>query len=303
MTTIERQSIIESEHHASSEHATSVPAERAGKMRKAIYGLVVLLGALSHAETTEAQETLPVSLVKKNTGSLVIAGGGKECEDIHTHFLELAGGKKARIVIITTASEMADEPETPAEYYWQGNMPSSVDLVHTRDPVTANTEEFNDRIKKATGVWISGGKQRRLMDAYGNTRVKVTLRNLLAEGGVVGGTSAGAAIMGERAIESGDPAVMGRGFNLLDNEEWIVDQHFTNRGRLDRLLRAARDESKLGIGIDENTAFVVNGKGEGKVIGKANVSVCDPTKGVQVFKPGATIHLKAFTPTTVGKRE
>src|SRR6186997_2341999 len=96
-------------------------------------------------------------------GNLVICGGGDLPGDVHSAFFELAGGKQARIVVIPTASESADEPPSASALEpWQSLGASHVERLHTRDRKVANEEAFVAPLRGATAVWIGGGDQVRL---------------------------------------------------------------------------------------------------------------------------------------------
>lgn len=211
-------------------------------------------------------------------GSLVIVGGGGFPDDVRDRFLQLAGGKKGHLVVIPTASEFEVRTKNFFSYdYWQTQGLASVSLLHTLDRKEANDPSFVKPLKKATAVWLDGGDQERLSQAYHGTAVEKELRRLLVEGGVIGGTSAGASIMSDVMIagvgRQGQVRV-GEGFGLLPNV--VIDQHFRNRKRQKRLLSVLAKYPKcLGLGIDEETAVVVKGH-TFTVLGKANVTVCLP---------------------------
>src|SRR5262249_8421555 len=129
------------------------------------------------------------SLVLKSAGSLVIMGGGKMTDGIRDRFLDLAGGKKARLVVIPTASAAADKPETSSSYlFWRGQNVNSVEVLHTRDRQRANDPAFIEPLTHATGVWLGGGDQSKLAEVYLNTAVLRELFKVLDRGGVIGGT-------------------------------------------------------------------------------------------------------------------
>ncbi len=224
-------------------------------------------------------------------GALVIVGGGGFPDDIRDRFLQLAGGKKGRLVVIPTASEFEVQTRNYFSFeYWKTQGLASVSLLHTLDPKEANDPSFVKPLKSATAVWLDGGDQKRLADAYHGTAVEKELRRLLAQGGVIGGTSAGASIMSDVMIAGGEQQVrVGEGFGLLPNV--VIDQHFQNRKRQKRLLNVLASHPRcLGLGIDEETAVVVKGH-TFTVLGKANVTVClPPTEGdegnVKLLKSG-----------------
>jgi cyanophycinase len=170
-----------------------------------------------------------------------------------------------------------------------------VTFLHTRKAAEANDLRFVKPLTEATGVWLAGGDQSRLVAPYRGSLVERELHRLLARGGVVGGTSAGASAMSRLMIVGGNPlAQMGAGFGLLPNV--VVDQHFHNRNRLPRLLGVlARHPQYVGLGIDEQTAVVMHGS-QATVLGKANVRLCLPGAGkkpaqVRVLKAGDHLDL------------
>lgn len=196
------------------------------------------------------------------SGSLVIAGGGSLPDSIYKSFLELAGGENAKLVIVPTASESADkaDEETLANRWTERGFPS-VKVLHTRDRKVASDAEFLAPLKEATAVWFEGGQQSRIADAYQGTAFESELKNLLKRGGVIGGTSAGAAIPSKIMIASGknEPNIQ-TGLDLLPGA--IIDQHFTQRNRHPRLRLAVKEHPQcVGFGIDEGTALIVGMKG------------------------------------------
>jgi cyanophycinase len=197
-------------------------------------------------------------------GTRLLAGGGKLPAAIYAHFLSLAGGKdKARIVVIPTASGRMDEPAERDKVLarWRDDHPGyCIDLLHTRDRAVADSEPFTAPLREATAVWLGGGVQKNLADAYVGTRVERELQALLARGGVVGGTSAGTAIQTRTMIESGreDP-VVATGFDFVPGA--VSDQHFLRRQRLPRLVRVLGEHpGHFGIGVDEGTAVAIAGR-------------------------------------------
>jgi cyanophycinase len=211
------------------------------------------------------------------SGSLVIVGGAMRSPAIMKRFLDLAGGPNARIVVIPTAGSADDYgPNYPGLGAWRDQGASNLTVLHTRDQNEANSEDFVSVIDAADGVWFPGGRQWRLADAYLGTETENALWRLLDRGGVVGGSSAGATIQGSylaRGDTRTNTVMMGdhqEGFGFLKNT--AIDQHVLRRNRQFDLIEIieARPEL-LGIGIDENTAIVVQGDrftvlGEGYVL-------------------------------------
>lgn len=209
-------------------------------------------------------------------GPLVIVGGGKVPDAARKAFVELAGKDKARVVVVPTASALADDPKGRESFLepWRDLKPAAVGWLHTRDPKAADDPAFAAALADATGVWFAGGDQSRITAAYRGTRVEKELKKLHARGGVVGGTSAGAAVMTDPMITGGrDVATTGPGLGFLPG--CVVDQHFFARNRQRRLAGVvAADPGRLGIGIDEGTAVVVRG-GVAEVVGAGRVAFYD----------------------------
>ena len=199
-------------------------------------------------------------------GALVIVGGGEQPDAVNGKLIELAGGKEARIVVIPTASDSADEViadpqrvEKLAEF-WKSRGAADVQVLHTRSKEKANEEAFVEPLRKATGVWFGGGDQSKIAEAYLGTAVEREVHGVVARGGVVGGTSAGAAIQSKVMIAGGQSEPrMATGFDLLPGA--IIDQHFLARKRHDRSVAAVTMHPDcFGLGIDEGTAVVVRGR-------------------------------------------
>ena len=208
-------------------------------------------------------------------GRLIIAGGGTIPTQVYEQFQSWAGGNNAQLIIIPTASIRADDPDQVKEIItaWQLRGFKNVAVLHTRDRESADAREFVAPLLDATAVWITGGDQSKLSKAYSDTKVEEELIELLKRGGVIGGSSAGAAIQSKVMIAMGQlvPRI-GTGFDLLPGT--IIDQHFTQRNRLTRLTVAVnRFDDLVGFGIDESTALAVDRRFM-KVIGNGNVTVC-----------------------------
>ncbi len=264
--------------------------------------LSVLPTTLAAGEPTPVQ---PVTEAVK--GSLVIAGGGVLPSIIRERFVELAGGKEAKIVVIPTASADADIAEKQQLFLWDGLRQSvkSAQLFHTRDRAVADDEDSTQILDDATGIWIGGGVQKNVVDAYKNTKVVRKIWQVLDKGGVVGGTSAGAAVMSRDMIQRSiknplDGSVepeMGEGFGFLPGS--IVDQHFISRNRLDRLQKAMHSRPGLvGIGVDEGTALEVKRSGKVRVIGNSTVSIFTTGEPV-ILGHGEEAELSSFGMPTV----
>ena len=227
-----------------------------------------------------ASTALPAQEVGPKNGSLVIVGGAMRDPEIVKRFIDLAGGPDASIVVVPTAGEGDQFDE-----YWSGtrifreNGARRISVLHTRDPKVADTEAFVQPLTTARGVFFAGGRQWRLADAYLNTRTQREVQALLDRGGVVGGSSAGATIIGSflvRGDTKGNEKMIGDhvvGFGLLKNS--AIDQHLLRRNRQFDLVEVIdKHPQLLGIGIDEDTAVVVTGD-RFDVIGQGYVAIYD----------------------------
>lgn len=223
-------------------------------------------------------------------GSLVIVGGSMKDPAIREKFIELAGGPDAPIVVIPTAGGRESYNDiTSGVASWRKAGLTDVTLLHTTDPDESNTDVFVESIRRAKGVWFGGGRQWRLADSYLNTKVHDELRALLDRGGVIGGSSAGATIQGSylaRGDSKTNTVMMG------DHEEGMaflkdvaIDQHLLRRNRHFDLLEIVQARPELlGIGIDENTAIVVQSD-RFYVMGESLVAIYDAKSHV-VGGPG-----------------
>lgn len=206
-------------------------------------------------------------------GSLVLCGGGRLPEAVRDEFLLRAGGKDARLVIVPTASGDDTVVADAAEVVdiWLSRGAASATVLHTRSRDEANDEAFVAPLTQTTGVWITGGRQSQIAAAYSGTLVERELLALLDRGGVVGGTSAGAACQSRVMIVRGKIHDT-PGLGLIPGA--IVDQHFLARDRKARLLEALDQHPGLvGLGIDEGTALIVHGR-QLKCIGDSSVTIC-----------------------------
>ncbi len=221
---------------------------------------------------------LPTGAVSAG-GSLMICGGGSLPEEVYDEFVRLAGGERSRLVLIPSAHPYEDQDELACRFNgWRQYPVNSFGFLHTTSRAEAETEEFARPLAEATGVWFSGGAQGRLADLYKGTRVEQHLQRVLERGGVIGGTSAGAAIMSQTMIREGTSrqAVTDSGLNLLSSA--IIDQHFTERSRHTRLLGAlGQNPAMIGLGVDENTALIVRANTV-RVMGENRATVIVPAQ-------------------------
>jgi cyanophycinase len=210
-------------------------------------------------------------------GSLFIHGGGALPRDQVKEFINLAGGVDAPFIIIPTAypGEKWDDDYINKSFLRRAGV-KNLRVLHTRDRDIANSAEFVEPLLTAKGVWIDGGRQWRLADAYLGTRTQTELMNVLTRGGVIGGSSAGATIQGSymvRGAPEGNHVMMAvgheAGLGFLKNV--AIDQHVIARKReRDMLEVITAHPTLLGIGLDEGTAIIVQ-RDQARVIGLSKV--------------------------------
>ncbi len=225
--------------------------------------------------------TAPAQSVGPWNGSLVIVGGGRMGKEIIQEFVDRAGGIDSPFVLIpgANAGEDWDEKYVAKSFLARAGA-KDVTVLHTRDRAVANSEKFVAPLRRAKGVWIDGGRQWRLADAYLGTRTHGELFCALCRGGVIGGSSAGATIQGSylvRGAPEGNTVMMAKGhevgFGFLNCV--AIDQHVIARKRENDLAEVLDTyPGLLGIGIDEGTAIVVTGR-RFKVIGASQVVIHD----------------------------
>ena len=239
-----------------------------------VWGIALLLASAGLRLSLTAQDVGP------SRGSLVLVGGGMADTAIVQRFLELAGGADVPIVVIPTAGG-ADTYDRQ----WAGLDPftragaTRLTVLHTTDRDLSNTDAFVQPLRTAGGVWFSGGRQWRLADAYLDTKVHDEVRSVLKRGGVVGGSSAGATILGEYLVRGDtqtNTVMMGdHDLGMAFLRGVAVDQHVLRRNRQFDLIEVIRARPDLlGIGLDEDTAIVVHGD-RFEVIGQSYAVVYD----------------------------
>jgi len=227
-------------------------------------------------------------------GSLVIVGGGPRPREIGELFLKQAGGQGAKVLVLPMASAEPAETGAASAQDWNRMGARATSLVITK--ANADADSVVAAITSAGGIWFPGGVQSRIMDAIAGTRAERALRDAYVRGAVIGGTSAGAAIMspvmitgderrfgGDRPPSDSSQAfitiemdniVTTAGLGLLPNT--IVDQHFIRRRRHNRLISLVLEKpASIGIGIDEATALVVRADGKWEIAGDGPVIIYD----------------------------
>lgn len=224
-----------------------------------------------------------------SAGYLLIIGGGEDMArgaGVLDRFAGLCGGAGARIVMITTATGQPGEVLAEYQKVFRKLGVKHVSELPISGRADADNPDASKALEVATGVFFSGGDQSRLRSLVGS-KFNLALRDRLADGLMIAGTSAGATALGRTMILGGDgPEVAtatvrtAPGLDLMPH--MLIDMHFGERGRLPRLLSAVTlDPDRLGVGIDENTAVLVHDD-HFEVLGSGVVSVVDAERATVV---------------------
>ncbi|MBD2489912.1 cyanophycinase [Aulosira sp. FACHB-615] len=218
---------------------------------------------------------------------LVIIGGAEDKEGdcvILREFVRRAGGTKANIVIMTAATELPREVGENYIRVFERLGAENVRIIDTETREDASSSTALEAISKATGIFFTGGDQARITSILKDTEIDAAIHKRYAEGAVIAGTSAGAAVMPDKMIVEGDSqstprmeiVEMGPGLGFLPGV--VIDQHFLQRGRLGRLITAlVREPAVLGFGIDENTAIAITDD-QIEIIGEGSVTIVDESE-------------------------
>jgi cyanophycinase len=218
-------------------------------------------------------------------GTVIVIGGAEDkIRDriILNRFVALAGGERAVVAVISTASSLGYEAgERYREVFTELGV-GTVRPLHAMTRAQANDETFARAVGDATGVFLTGGNQLRLSSTIGGTRLAEAVLERFHHGAVIAGTSAGASAMSSHMIAFGASgatpkhrmAAIAAGLGVLPGV--IIDQHFQQRNRLGRLLSLiAQNPSLLGIGVDEDTAGIVGPDQVLEVIGRGSITIVD----------------------------
>jgi cyanophycinase len=241
---------------------------------------------------------------------LLIIGGAEDRVGkarILKRFVKLAGGRRAKIVVIPTASSFQDEVVAAYTEVFTRHGAAQIAVVNPPDRLAADEAALAAVIDDASGIFMSGGNQLKLAQVFAGTAAGDAISRAHARGAVVSGTSAGASIMSEFMISLGDEGVTPRqrstqlthGLGLLTGV--IVDQHFAQRQRYGRLMSiVASSPNLIGIGIDEDTAIEVTDRESFEVVGRGAAYVLDCRRaitdapearsGAPLLVSGAVVH-------------
>lgn len=255
-------------------------------LRSLLSWLTLLIWQLpmnAHAEDNTQQQS---------KGSLVIIGGALRVDNavVWQRIVQQAGGKGARIAVIPAAAGSPEKSGAFAVESLNRNgaqaflIPLSVKHAQFKpDEIVSNTT-WLDKLKDASGVYFTGGDQGRIIQALvkpdgSKTAMLEAIWALYQRGGVIAGSSAGAAIMSTTMFYDAKPVLPTLKLGVTDGREIaaglgfigpdvFIDQHLIIRGRFARMLPVMLKKNyKLGLGVDENTAMVVSNQGEVEVIG------------------------------------
>lgn len=239
-------------------------------------------------------------------GTLLICGGGAIARRIREEFHEAGKGPEGSLVLIPTASPRSDSGDfEPWLDYWASFQWKGVSVVHANDREHANDPSLAQSIRNATAVWISGGDQSRLSERYVGTAVEHELHSLLVRGGIIGGTSAGAAIASSLMISGGLAEPQFRdGFRFVPGA--IIDQHFSEKRRYERLVKAVQSHPQhIGLGLDESTGLFITHE-DTRVVGDGSVYLLnpkpDPRTLIEPSQPNPTDIQSTFTKLRDGDR-
>lgn len=231
-----------------------------------------------------------VSLKGQTKGHLVIIGGGDKSGVMIEKIISLAGGESAKIIVIPNASSV---PVESAEYQvneFKSFGSKNVEYI-SFSIETADADSVITRLNNATGIYFCGGDQSNLTADLLGTHLLDRIKEIYFNGGVISGTSAGAAVMSEVMITGNEllnkdstqafnTIVKGniettQGFGFITKA--VIDQHFIIRKRNNRLISVILEHPDLlGIGIDESTAILVYPDDTFEVLGESQVIIYNP---------------------------
>src|SRR6476661_2658073 len=242
--------------------------------------------------------------------ALLIIGGAEDKHGrvtILRRFVRLAGGRKASLVIVPTASSIQEEAVEVYSGLFHRLGVADVETVNPGSRLEADDPELVAAIDRATGVFMTGGNQLKLSQYLVGTPLGEAITRAHQRGAVVAGTSAGASIMSQFMISMGEEGVTPRqrygqltaGLGLIDGV--IIDQHFAQRSRYGRLMSmVAASPNLIGVGIDEDTAievrdrrvFTVHGSGVAFVLDcrAAESDAPEARRGAPLMVSGAVVH-------------
>jgi cyanophycinase len=243
------------------------------------------------------------SVTRSIYGPLLAIGGAEDKSRdriILRRFVELSGGDSARIAVIPTASRIRDAGEQYRRIFGDLGV-DQIDVLDIRDRTDADNDCVVDILEQSTGIFLTGGNQVRLARILSRTRAADAIVERNKCGVPVAGTSAGASVMSTVMVAGGQSgptprqkmARLSRGLGLIDSV--IIDQHFTERNRVSRLVAMVGfNPGLLGVGIDEDTAALISPDGFIEVIGRGSVLIVDGSRMETDIE-----HVNGSTPPTI----
>lgn len=219
------------------------------------------------------------------SGNLIIIGGAEDKEgkkEILNRVCSSINENEDMLLIATIATEFPEEAAKKYKDVFKELKIKNIRVLNITERIDAFEEANADLIKKASLIFFTGGDQLRITSLIGGTLVYDALKEAYEKGVFIVGTSAGASVMSDTMIVQGNDEdsprkctlKMSPGLGLI--KDVIIDQHFAQRGRIGRLLTGiAQNPEVLGIGIDENTAIIVNREGLVEVVGESAVYFID----------------------------
>lgn len=238
---------------------------------------------------------LTIPAFANTNGYLFIIGGGKRPDYLIEKFISLSGGQNAKILIIPIASSVPFEAGKYIREQFTNNGSKNVDYL-IFDKKNVDSDENLSRLSNASGIFFGGGDQNKLTEVMLGSKFLKKIKNIYKKGGVIGGTSAGSAVMSKIMItgdelkneDKDNPFIsikkenikISEGFGFVDDS--IIDQHFVKRKRQNRLISVILENPDLtGIGIDESTAIIVESN-TFEVLGESNVIVYNTKKSKSI---------------------
>ena len=233
---------------------------------------------------------------QKSKGYLVIIGGGKRPDYITNKMIKLAGGNEAKFAVIPMASSVPMESALDQKEDLERLGVKNIEIILC-DSTSANSDSVLNKIKRVNAVYFTGGDQAFLTKALLGTKLIEEIKKIYENGGVIGGTSAGAAVMSKIMI-TGDELLNSdstRSFieirkgNIKTTEGFgfvtsaVIDQHFIRRKRHNRLITIILENPELlGIGIDESTSILIKSDNTFEVLGEREVIVYDASESKDI---------------------
>lgn len=265
---------------------------------RTLVAAALMTPAVLSAQTARRVPPPAATKVGPPRGTVIVVGGGAMGPEVYNAFIKAAGGPDALIIDVPTAGgDSVYTQEAPGTRGWKNAGAKNVYVLHTKDRKLADSDSFVAIIRKAGGIWFEGGRQFHLVDSYGGTKTESAFNDVLARGGVIAGSSAGASILGDfmvRGAPSNNNFIMDypgyeKGFAYLRGTG--IDQHVVARERLPDIADSLMHKypNLLFISEDEGTAWVVRGD-TATIIGRNKAFVYNGKDQTDAGKPFLTLY-------------